>query len=362
MGKRRATGEGTVYWSERYQRWVGQLTFPGGKKGTKFGKSQAEVKKWLLEKRKGIQDGAYVPDERYTIERFLRRYWEDIAQSSLSPRTLLSYQYLIANHINPTIGSIKLTSLRVDHLQKLYTDKLNSGLSRRTVQYIHQFLHMVLNYAVKWGLVIRNVADLAQAPAQENEPVEVLSASQAKAFLEQVRDDRLYALYACAISLGLREGELLALDWSAVDWINRTITINKQLQYLPGRGLVVKTPKTKQSRRVLPLPEVAYQALDEERKVSRSEKVFATSRGTYYYPRNLLRHFHATLRKMGLPRMPFHNLRHTCASFHLLVGTNPKIVSEILGHSSVAITLSTYSHLLPGVAEEATKKIDYLFS
>ncbi len=235
-------------------------------------------------------------------------------------------------------------------------------MSRRTVQYIHQFLHTSLRVAYKWGLVLRNVADLAEAPASDNKPTVILTVNQAKKLLETVREDRLYALYACAISLGLREGELLALDWSDIDFTKRTLKVSKQLQYIPSQGLSIRPPKTKTSFRTLPLPDIALSALLEHQENSSGSLIFATSKGTPFSPRNILRHFHLTLDKMELPRMAFHNLRHSCASFHLAMGTNPKIVQALLGHASVGITLSTYSHLLPGVSEEAAKNIDKIFS
>lgn len=362
MAKRRSRGEGTIFYSKKVSRWIGQLTLPDGRKKTKKGKTQGEVKKWLLTQRKAVQDGNYLKDDFYTVEAFLNRYIADVATNTLSPRTLISYKYLIKNHIVPEIGSIRLSQLRPERLQALYTKKLSERLSRRTVQYIHHFLHTSLRIAYKWGLVLRNVTDLAEAPASDRKPTAILTATQAKKLLQTVRGDRLYALYVCAISLGLREGELLALDWSDIDFKNRTLRVSKQLQYIPGQGLSIKPPKTKTSFRTLPLPDIALSALLAQKENSTGPLIFATSRGTPFSPRNILRHFHLTLDKMGLPRMAFHNLRHSCASFHLAMGTNPKVVQALLGHSNVGITLSTYSHLLPGVSEEAAKNIDKVFS
>jgi len=304
----------------------------------------------------------YITDETYTVEAFLNRYIADVATNTLSPRTLLSYKYLIRNHIVPEIGSIRLSQLRPEHLQALYTKKLGEGLSRRTVQYIHQFLHTSLRVAYKWGLVLRNVADLAVAPTNEQKIPTILNVRQVNEFLQFVRNDRLYPLYACAVSMGLREGEVLALEWDDVDLKHKTLIVNKQLQYLPGKGLIVKTPKTRSSIRTLPLPRVALEALLEQREKASGALIFATGNGTHFSPRNILRHFQLTLAKMGIPKIPFHNLRHSCASYHLAVGTNPKIVQELLGHSSVTVTLNKYSHLLPGVSEEATKNIDQIFN
>jgi len=210
--------------------------------------------------------------------------------------------------------------------------------------------------------VLRNVAALAQAPATSRKPIVILTASQANQLLAIVREDRLYALYVCAISLGLRKGELLALEWSDIDFRKRTLKVNKQLQYLPGMGLVIKSPKTKSSYRTLPLPEIAFSALMKHKVNSTGSLIFATGNGTPFSGRNILRHFHSVLKKLDMPKMAFHNLRHSCASFHLALGTNPKVVQELLGHGTIAITLSIYSHLLPGVSEEAAKNIDKIFT
>jgi integrase len=360
--KRRSKNEGSLFFRKNIGLWVGELTLPDGRKKTKYGKTQGEVKKWLLEQRKAVSDGLYLSDESYTVEDFLKRYYEDVAKNTLAPRTLLSYEYIIRCHIVPEIGGVKLSQLRPEHLQTLYTKKLNSGLSRRTVQKIHQLIHTTLHIAYKWGLVLKNVADMVEPPTAEKAVPVILTVEEVNRLLEAVKGTREYALYACAASLGIREGELLALEWSDIDWTNKTITINKQVQYLPGKGITVKKPKTKTSIRTLPLPDVSLTALKNHKQFSPGTLVFSTGNGTYFYPRNVLRDFQVTLARLGLPVIPFHNLRHSCASYHLAMNTNPKIVSALLGHSSVTITLNTYSHLLPGVSEEAAKNINKIFS
>ena len=124
-------------------------------------------------------------------------------------------------------------------------------------------------------------------------------------------------------------GELLALDWQAVDWEKRTIRVERQLQYLPSKGLIIRSLKTKSSYRTLPLPDVTYQALQALHKEAQKSLIFSTGAGTPYYSRNILRTFHRLLEQMDLPIMPFHNLRHSCASFHLALGTNPRVVAEL---------------------------------
>jgi integrase len=163
--------------------------------------------------------------------------------------------------------------------------------------------------------------------------------------------------------MGLRKGEVLALTWEDIDFVNRRVTVNKQVQYIPGKGLIIKAPKTESATRNLPMPQVAYDALIEHRANSMGTGlVFATGKGTAFSPRNILRDFKKRLAKAGLPPLRFHDLRHSCASLHLAVGTNPKLVQALLGHARIEITLQTYTHLLPGVADEAVSKLDEVFA
>ncbi len=128
MTRRRGKNEGTVFYLKSTGRWVGQLTMPNGKKKTKKSKNQGEVKKWLLDQRKQLQEGIYVSDDTYTVSTFLNKYIEDVATNNLAPRTVISYKYLINKHIKPEIGNIRLSALKPEHLQSLYTKKISEGL------------------------------------------------------------------------------------------------------------------------------------------------------------------------------------------------------------------------------------------
>jgi len=179
--------------------------------------------------------------------------------------------------------------------------------------------------------------------------------------LEALKDDRLFALYVLAIAIGAREGELLGLDYA--HWSGHILSIHQAVQFLPHQGLVMTTPKTDSSKRAVQLPQIAVAALQAHReKFPESGLIFATANGTPISPRNLLRHWHATCKKLGWAVMPFHTLRHSCASLHLLAGTSPKAVQQLLGHSSVNLTMNIYSHLLPGVEREAAERMNGILS
>jgi integrase len=203
--------------------------------------------------------------------------------------------------------------------------------------------------------------------------MKTLTADQIRRLLEAVESTPFEALYYLAVTTGLRQGELLGLKWSDVDWSVPCLKVQRQLQRVAGRGLVFAEPKTAAGRRVVALGPSAtvklrqhLQRQSEERDGSGKARwkdgdlIFPSSIGTPMGPRNLLRHFKITLEKAGLPMIRFHDLRHTSASLMLMQGTHPKVVQERLGHSQISVTLDTYSHVLPSLQAEAAEKIDEL--
>lgn len=161
MGKR-SRGEGSIYRRDDGL-WVGQI-YVNGKKKVKYSKTQKEVRVWLHEQKEAVNKGIFIEAKDITLSAYLESYMKSQA-NSLRPKTIDSYQYLITKHINPELGQIKLTQLRPDTIQNFYTLKVNSGLSKRTVQYMHAVLHKALDQAMKWGMVVRNVTDLVDPPS-----------------------------------------------------------------------------------------------------------------------------------------------------------------------------------------------------
>jgi integrase len=199
--------------------------------------------------------------------------------------------------------------------------------------------------------------------------VQVLTPEQAGTFLKAIKEDRLQALYMAALSLGLRQGEALGLRWQDVDIDQRTLRINHALQRVDGEVRLVE-PKTIRSRRTLPLPESVIQSLRSHRVRQKEERlkagehwqeggfVFTTTIGTPLDPRNVLREYHAALKRTGLPRFRFHDLRHSCASLLLAQGVQPRTVMEILGHSQISLTMNTYAHVMPSMMRDAADAMD----
>jgi integrase len=239
--------------------------------------------------------------------------------------------------------------------------KLGSRLSPRTVQYIHVVFHRALKQALRWRLVTRNVAEAVDPPRVPKKVVTPLSLKQARVFLEAASGNRLEALYALAVYTGMRQGELFHLTWDDVD--------------LDAGVLRVRGSKTARSRRTVTLSETALDALKchLEKQLGEIDKagslwrenglVFATEIGTPLNRHDLTqRSFRPLLAKAGLPQIRFHDLRHTCATILLSKGVHAKFVQELLGHATIAITLDTYSHVLPGMGGEIADAMDAALS
>lgn len=362
MTKRRANREGSIFKEGSSDFWCAEITLPNGKRRRKRSKKQKVVKDWLLEQRTALRSGLLLPDEKVSFGNYLDRFLADVAAPTLKPKTVDSYRWLINLHIKPNLGKIALTKLRPDHLQSLYAKKLDEGLSKRTVQHMHAVIRRSLNQALKWGLIYRNPATLVTAPTPDKRTPSTLTEAQARLFLASVEAHRWYPIYVLAITTGMRQGEILGVHWEDVDLEQGTLSIQHTIQNLRGR-IIQGEPKTSGSRRKIALPEYTKAVLRQHQdKTAETEGLlFTTSSGRPVSPRNVIRHFHRALEKAGLPRMRFHDLRHTAATLLLKEKVHPKVVQEMLGHSTITLTLDTYSHILPDIQQEAADKMDKLF-
>jgi integrase len=309
-----------------------------------------------------------------SVADFVTRWLRDYAKPAVRETTYLSYAELLHNHVLPTLGAVALDELRPADLQELYALLLisgradgNGGLSPRTVRYIHSIVREALGHAVKWRLLRTNPALDADPPRQNHKPVSAWTPKDASAFLAALRGDRLYPLYLLALTTGMRRGELLGLRWQDVDLEYGHISIRQARVRVGGKAM---DSETKTGRvRLVAIGEAVCQALEAHRDRQRAEEavhghspgyVFTTSRGTPYSPRNVSRHFENCVPKLGLPRIRFHDLRHTLATMMLAAGQHPKVVAEMLGHSQVRITLETYTHVLPSIQRGAAEKAEEL--
>lgn len=217
------------------------------------------------------------------------------------------------------------------------------------------------------------LAPLVDAPRVVQREIEPLPAEQSRAFIHSIQENRLEALYTLAITMGLRQGELLGLSWSDINLDGRQLTVRTTLQIVDGEVQLLE-PKSARSRRTLVLPGLAAEALHvhkgtqvvEKRRAGarwhESDLVFASSIGTPLNRHNVTRDFQALIKRAGLPRQRFHDLRHACASLLLAQNVQPRDIMEILGHSQISLTMNLYSHVMLPAKQEAASKMDAIFA
>jgi integrase len=374
MGKR-GNGEGSITrrknggWSAQYT----VHTAEGRKRKTLYGKTRQEVAAKLARALSDREGGLIFDAEGLKLGEYLGRWLEDSVKGTVRNTTYERYEQITRMHIVPMLGAIKLKALTPTHVRGLYKEKLSS-LSPRTVQYIHVTLHKALKQAVSDGLIPRNATEAVKPPQVRREEIRPLTPEQVKMLLDAASGDRLEALYVLAVHTGLRQGELLGLKWDDIDLQARTLQVRRALTTAKG-GPRLAAPKTKGSRRRVSLTRVAAQAFKGhlERQLEEIDRagslwqenglVFASETGAPLDRRDLTsRQFKPLLERAGLPHFRFHDLRHTCATLLLTQNVNPKVVSEMLGHSSIAITLDTYSHVLPNMQDSAARALEEALS
>ncbi len=323
----------------------------------------------LREARAGADAGLVFDAGTLTLANYLDRWLADSVKDTVRQRTYERYESIVRVHIKPALGRVKLKALTPAHARALYRQKLDSGLSPRSVNYIHVTLHKALYQAVSDGLVQRNAAQV-KAPRPEKPEIKPLSPDQARKLIKIAHEieDRYAALYAVALHTGLREGELLGLQWDDLDLgyaTTPTLQVRRTLSET-RTGHKFELPKSGKGRSIK-LSRKAAEALRSHRARQAEEKlrlgslwqdnglVFptttgTTTSGTTTSGTNLLgRHFKPLLKRAELPAIRLHDLRHTCATILLMAGKHPKFVQEMFGHANISITLDTYSHVIEGM-------------
>ena len=342
--------------------------------------SKKDAEKRLSELLHQIDTGAYMKPGKTTVADYLDRWLTDYVEPNLSPRTAEGYAQIIHRYLIPTLGNIPLSQLRPEHLQKYYSAELTTGrchgpggLSAQTVRHHHTALHKALQTAVEWGLVTKNPADAVKPPHAKRPEMQIWNEDEVIRFLEAAKDTPYYALFYSFLFTGMRRSELLALRWQDIDFIYGQIYVTRSLHHLKDGSYIFTQPKSEKSRRTIALPPSAFLVLNEHRKekeaealllgktLSDNELVFCNL-GQPIRPDTITRAWPILAAQAGVRVIRLHDARHTHASLMLKQGIHPKIVQERLGHSTISITLDTYSHVSPGLQEAAAKSFDDMLS
>ena len=373
MAKKRANGEGSIR-KRKDGRWEGRYTAGHDPETGKaiyknvLGRSQAEVKEKLKQAIGEAQALDITKAGKYTVGEWMEVWFQDYAKIKVRPSSHQTYQGYIHNHIRPNIGDIPLEKLTSLDLQKFYKKLLTQGrvdrveakgqpkgLSAKTVRNIHQILSSALKLAQEQRLILTNPAEGCALPRVEHQEMKTLTTVQLASFFREARESGVFELYYLELATGLRRGELLGLKWEDIDLERGDLRVRRQVSRINGE--VVEAPlKTKNAYRTLPLAEDTVGVLKEQRKkVGNSPWVFPSPNGGPISPDSVLHMLHRVLKRVGLPKVRFHDLRHTFATLALQNGVDVKTVSGMLGHFSAGFTLDTYARITSTAQRQARR-------
>jgi integrase len=370
---RRKHDEGSIF-QRKDGRYVAQVRLENGQKKQRYFKTEKEANTALRKMLNEKEQGTLPTGPNQTLKAYLEQWLEQRYKlSAIRAGSYNTYRGSIYNHIIPVLGYIQLQKLTPQQVQAFYTKKLSEGLSVRTVSHFHALLHNALTQAVTWNLIARNVCDLVTCPTPKRHEMKPLTTEQAQRLLEVARKHQLKALLTVAVATGMRRGELLALHWQDVDFNEGCLHVKHSVSRIGKFGLVESDPKTHSSERKITLPGFVIDALKKHQEHlaelrvkaggewKEMDIVFCNMHGGYIEPSNLHKAFKKLLERAELPNIRFHDLRHSAASFLAKLNIHPKVVQEILGHSTISMTMDIYSHMFPSTHQEAMGKLDDLF-
>lgn len=389
-GGRNAPGTGSIRKKsvtrngKTYTYWEARLTVgfdPGtGKQVQKSftGKTQKEVRQQMQAAAAEVNKGTYREPSKITVGEWLDLWMAEYLVNT-KPHTRKSYQSIVDNHIKPAIASIPLASLSPIQIQKLLngvrstkTTMRGQKVNPKTIKNIHGVLHSALHQAVLCGYLTANPADRAVLPRRSKAEIHVLDTRQMQAFFQAIQGHPYENLYRLDLLTGMRQSELLGLQWQDIDWKQKTLTVKRQLQYLGGSqgGYQYQTPKSNKSRLIV-LPDLAVEALERQRLLQQEMAqmagpawsnpdglVFTDPLGTHIKHDVIYRNLKRIFASIGAPELRFHDLRHSYAVLSLQSGCDIKTVQENLGHYAAAFTLDTYGHVTQQMRREGADKIN----
>lgn len=374
--KKRGQGDGTIR-QRKDGRWEGRYKYNGIPKSI-YGKTEEEVYEKLEKITAEITLGTFFEPSKMKLKEWMETWLKDFKKNSIKAKTYESYEQLIRLYINPVIGAIALDKLNNIQIQRMLN---NMSVSPRTIKYTATVLKMALKHAVTTGLIQKNHAENISLPKQIKKEAKVLDRESLQKFIEACRTHRLGPAFYLAACTGMRRGEVLALKWQDVDLINASIKVERtynrvkvfdraKIEY----KAIISDCKTQKSNRVLPiLPELKeclelhytrsrIELFKKGKKISQDTFLFLTLGGNIYNPRSFSKDYYQFLDKTGIKKINFHALRHTFATIALEQGIELKVISELLGHSSVSFTADTYCHVLPNKKRKEIQKLSLILS
>jgi len=321
-----------------------------------------------------INSGTYAEPDKTTLAQFLERWLAHI-KTQVTPRTYGGYAERVRNNIIPALGATRLIKLLPEQISEAYSKALTSGrcdgkggLSPQTVKHIHVVLKQALAQARVWRAISHNPADLVKPPKLARGEMQTVNTDQTAAMIEAARGTPIFIPILLGVLCGMRRGEICALRWRSIDLDAGQLSVVATTEQGRG-GMREKEPKSGKGR-LIALPPMLVAELRRHRmqqaewllrlgvRLTDDHYVCLREDGESVWPSSLTRAFRTFMRRHKLPQIRFHDLRHSHATHLLAANVHPKIAQERLGHSNVSITLNTYSHVVPGMQQEAAAKVD----
>jgi integrase len=335
--------------------------------------TQKAAKSWLAQQKVDVDNGTVVVRDPRTMGELLDFWLHNHIKHHVSSTTFYGYEINVRVHITPKLGAIPVQQLTPAHIQRFFSDKIEDGCGARTLQLSHLHISQALDLAVGNGWVARNVADSVKPPKWVSKEAECWSQDEAQKFLA-VAPESAYGrpFWVLCLTKGLRRGELLGMRSEDIDLDKGTLQIRQTFGPLHGQVLP-KPPKSAKSRRTVELKDGivallrAHKAAQLEKRLKMGPRwedhdlVFPNTHGGPINPDNIDRDYDKLVKKAGVKRITIHGLRHTYATLALAAGEDPKVVSESLGHATVAITLHIYRHVRPTDRHELADRMERLF-
>lgn len=310
--------------------------------------------KFLLEHEQGMRS------DTITLEAFIKLFLESEVKHQITESSYTNQWQWARDYIIPVLGKHRIDKLKHTHVVAFYNRLLKEGESRGLIRNVAMVLSKTLKAAIVAEYVTKNAAAHASPPSYTPKKITVWTEDEMKDFIERSESSWLHELYVLALTTGMREGEMLALNWTDIDFTRNIITIDKSLKYTGDSGLFIKDPKTPNSFRNITIPKFTMNKLILKReKQAAGIKLVFDDDGEYIYPSAASRYFVRECKKLGLTKIRFHEMRHTHAT-HLLRKYSVKVVAERLGDTPLTV-LTTYAHVLPSMQDEVAEGIDTLF-
>jgi len=334
--------------------------------------TQKEAEKKLPEILQQLNTNTFVDTNNITLRDYMQLWLEDYAKPNVAPTTYDKYTYA-ANKVSEILGNMKLQQIKPIHIQQLVNKLNNSDVTPSTVLSYYRVLNTAINQAVKWQFIQYNPCVAVTPPRNTKNKMMILDQDEIQILLDKSKDHVLYPVIVLALLCGLRRGEILGLKWENIDFFSGVIHLENNL-VMANNESILKETKTSTGRRAVDISSNVVEVLKKVKKQKMSYKLLYGSSyhdsnfvctwedGRPFRPDYIPKAFAKILVSANLPKIRFHDLRHTHASILLKSGIHPKVVQERLGHSSISITLDTYSHLVPSLQKSAAEKMATMFS